>query len=286
VIFSGFSLDGADANNYTLSAQPSGTANITAKSLTITGISAASKEYDGNTIATVTGAADASGVISGDMVTIIDGTATFNNKNVGTDKTVTFANFKLSGADAGNYTPIQPASVIANITAKPLTITGVTANSREYNGSTTVELTGGKLNGIENGDNVNFTRGIGTIATPDIGTNKAVSTNITLTGTDASNYTLTQPTDITVEIKSSQTPIFSNRENPLIGRIGVQTKGNAILLSNLPQSATVEVYNLKGKLIFTSGKSVNRGSDNLQIQVQTGIYIVKIGTQTIRVAVR
>jgi len=90
--------------------------------------------------------------------------------------------------------------------------------------------------------------------------------------------------------KAEETPIFSNRENPKIGRIGVQTIGNTILLSNLLKNANVEVYNLQGKLIFSSGKSsnrVNRGSDNLQIQVQTkGMYIVKIANQTLRVMVR
>jgi len=61
---------------------------------------------------------------------------------------------------------------------------------------------------------------------------------------------------------------------------------NAIELSNLPLNAKVDVYNLQGKLVFTSGKSLNRGSDNLKIDVQTGMYIVKVGTQTMRVAVR
>ena len=87
---------------------------------------------------------------------------------------------------------------------------------------------------------------------------------------------------------TANTPIIPNRENPIIGQIGVQTIDNAILLSNLPSNAKVEVYNLQGKLIFSSGKSSNRenrGSDNLKILVQTGIYIVKIGTQTMRIAI-
>jgi len=56
--------------------------------------------------------------------------------------------------------------------------------------------------------------------------------------------------------------------------------GNTINLKNLPNNAKVEVYNLQGKLIYTtSGKSLNRenrGSD-LQIPVQTkGVYIIRI----------
>jgi len=55
--------------------------------------------------------------------------------------------------------------------------------------------------------------------------------------------------------------------------------GNTIV--QLPSNAKIEVYNLQGKLIYTtSGKSLNRenrGSDNLQIPVQTkGVYIIRV----------
>ncbi|MCL1957405.1 MAG: T9SS type A sorting domain-containing protein [Fibromonadales bacterium] len=60
----------------------------------------------------------------------------------------------------------------------------------------------------------------------------------------------------------------------------VQSINNTIVLTNLPKNAKVEIYNLQGKRIFSSGESLNRenrGSDNLRIQVQTkGIYIAKI----------
>ena len=301
VAFSGFSLIGTDANNYTLTAQPeSVTANITPKPITITGISASNKEYDGTTTATITRyAPPVFGIIGSDAVTIANGSATFDSKNVGNSKTVTFSGFSLSGTDASNYTLTQPASVTANITKKSITITSVTANNREYNGTTTVNLTGGELIGAFSEDDIDFTLGTGIVSNAYVGSNKAVSTNITLTGADALNYTLTQPKGITVEIKKpNETPTFPNRENPKIGRIEVQTTGNAILLSNLPQNAKVEVYNLQGKLIYSAHPendhpadvrqraSSERAPKILRIGVQTGIYIIKIGTQTIRAAVR
>jgi len=117
VTFSGYSLTGADAGNYSLSAQPASvTANITAKSVTITGLSAANKQYDGTTTATVTGTTIISGKISTDTVTVSTGTAVFANATVGNNKTVTFSGYSLSGADASNYTlSAQPANVTANI---------------------------------------------------------------------------------------------------------------------------------------------------------------------------
>lgn len=64
----------------------------------------------------------------------------------------------------------------------------------------------------------------------------------------------------------------------------VSSSSNAILLSNLPQNAKVEVYNLQGKRIY-SGNSGN--SENLQISIQTkGMYVVKAGNQSMRAIVR
>ncbi|MCL2100334.1 MAG: InlB B-repeat-containing protein [Fibromonadales bacterium] len=79
-------------------------------------------------------------------------------------------------------------------------------------------------------------------------------------------------------------PIIPNRENRLIGAIGVQTTSNAIILENLPANTKVEVYNLQGKQIYSANP---KNPKILKIPVQTkGIYVVKIGTQTLRIAVR
>ena len=63
------------------------------------------------------------GVLAGDAVSI-DGaayTATFADKNVGTDKPVTVYGVALSGADADNYTVSQPEGLTADITRKGIT---------------------------------------------------------------------------------------------------------------------------------------------------------------------
>src|SRR5262249_15991003 len=59
--------------------------------------------------------------------------------HVGNGKTVTFAGYTISGADAGNYALSQPANSTANITAKPLTVTA-DAQSATY-GDTLQALT-------------------------------------------------------------------------------------------------------------------------------------------------
>ena len=78
------------------------TANITAKSLTVSGITASSKTYDGSASATLdTSSVLYSGIISGDTFTG-SYTGAFSNANVGTGKTVTITS-SYSGADTGNY---------------------------------------------------------------------------------------------------------------------------------------------------------------------------------------
>lgn len=121
---------------------------VAQREVTISGITAANKEYDGSTTATPTGTAVINGKVGSDDVTVTAGTATFADKNVGTGKTVTFTGYSLSGADAGNYNlKAQPASVTANITAKVVKLTGgINATDRSYvKDNKTVDLTKGTL---------------------------------------------------------------------------------------------------------------------------------------------
>ena len=98
----------------------SSTASVTVnpKALTVTGITANDKVYDGNTTATLnTSGVTLVGIVPMDVVTLNTAGATgaFTDPDVGTAKTVLVSGFTLSGADAGNYTLIQPTTT-ANIT--------------------------------------------------------------------------------------------------------------------------------------------------------------------------
>ncbi len=106
--------------------------------------------------------------------------------------TATFENDTHVGAKTVNLT-IEP---------KNISITGVTATPREYDGTTDVDIIGGTLNGIVGSDAVTPTvPTTGTIGNANAGNNKAVALGtITLTGADKDNYTLTQPVGITVDI--------------------------------------------------------------------------------------
>ena len=97
-------------------------ADITCKTLIVTGTAVSNKTYDGTIAATFSGTPALSGEIMGDSVDLTDGTPTFISKNVGNGIAVAFSSFSISGADAGNYALIQPSSTTANIAKKTLTV--------------------------------------------------------------------------------------------------------------------------------------------------------------------
>lgn len=184
---------------------------ISPRPVTITGITAGDKVYDGTVAATiVTTNAQVSGVADADRANVtIDVTAatgTFNNKNVGTGKTVTITGIKLGGTAAGSYTLTGTgATATADITKRDIKVTGgVTASNKAYDrgDSATLSAKAPVFDALVSGDHLTVTA-TGTFASADAGVAKAITiTGITLGGTDAGNYhytghTLSLTADIT-----------------------------------------------------------------------------------------
>ena len=97
---------------------------VNPKNLTVSGITASDKPYDGSTAATLNTASEALvGVITPDVVTLT-GTATgaFTDPNAGSGKTVNITGQSLTGAQASNYTLTEPTAT-ASITKVQLTVT-------------------------------------------------------------------------------------------------------------------------------------------------------------------
>jgi len=189
-------LDGADAVNYTATPPTGLTANITARSLTVTA-TGVNKVYDGTTDATVTLSSDK---VSGDDLTLAYASAVFAAEDVATGIAVDVDGISIGGADAGNYTLSNTtASTTADITAKELTVGGAVANDKVYDGTTaaTVDFGAASLVGVVAGDTVTLdTSGYAaTFADKNLGTDKPVAvTGLVIGGADVGNYTLIQPT--------------------------------------------------------------------------------------------
>ncbi|MFL5922493.1 MAG: PxKF domain-containing protein, partial [Gaiellaceae bacterium] len=112
LIPSGSVSDGNSGNNYTVTFLNNMTGVISAKPLTVAGITAANKPWDGNTSATInTGGASLVGVVGGDAVLINTAGASgaFTSPNVGTC-TVQISGLAIAGADSGNYSLTQPTA--------------------------------------------------------------------------------------------------------------------------------------------------------------------------------
>lgn len=232
---------------------------VAQKEVTISGITAANKEYDGSTTATPTGTAVINGKVGSDDVTVTAGTATFADKNVGTGKTVTFTGYSLSGADAGNYNlKAQPASVTANITAKDVKLTGgINATDRSYvKDNKTVGLTKGTLtfDGLVSGEtlDVNIPT-TGAISDAKVGAYNVTYSGVTLkdgTTGKASNYKLVSPLPtVTVNITKASAPALSNI--PVSQKYNVTT-GEKVISSVMPADA--------GTLTYTKGTESKTGS--------------------------
>ncbi len=268
VNITGLNLGGAGASNYQLSATvASAMANITPKPLTVTGIIAAGKIYDGNTGATINSSAAAlSGVITGDAITLdITGTAgAFNNKTAGPGKTVAVSGLSIGGAEVGNYSLIQPTTTAA-ITPKELTVGGTfTANNRTYNGTTTAAINNNSLTltGKVNGDTVNLSP-VATFADAMVGNNKTVSLTATstITGADAPNYSLSlagAPTTTANITKATVTPTVTIANKPYDGTTAaiIQTRALSTVFGSDDVTLTggTAAFNTTGA---GNGKTVN-----------------------------
>jgi filamentous hemagglutinin family protein len=118
--FSGISLSGLDAANYYLTSTTLvGSATVTPKPLTLTGVAVGNKTFDGNTSASITSNGTLSGLVGVETLTLFGLTGTFDNVSVGQRKPVTLAATLLDGNNGGlasNYS-LVPATAFADITA-------------------------------------------------------------------------------------------------------------------------------------------------------------------------
>ena len=146
-----------ESRNY-LAVSKNITVKVVPKEITVTGINAESKIYDGNTNATLNfDHVLYVGKLTDDVLTL-SGTGTFADKNAGQDKTVQIdrCSLGLDGADRGKYVLAeeQQTTTTADITAKEITAT-ITPNGGTYEG--TITPADGSLNGLITDDHPTIT---------------------------------------------------------------------------------------------------------------------------------
>ena len=193
--------DGNSGHNYTVTFVNKTNGTITPATLTIAGISADNKVYDGTTSAVVDfGNTSLAGILDNDVVTLNASlaTASFANKNVGTAKAVSVSGISISGTDSANYTFNTTAQTSANITARPLTVSA-TGTNKVYDGSLidAVVLSDDRIAGdifADSYTSANFND-------KNVANDKTISVSgINISGTDAANYTFNTTAQTTANV--------------------------------------------------------------------------------------
>jgi hypothetical protein len=268
---SGSVNDGNGGNNYTVTTVANTTGVINKASLTITA-TGLNKVYEGTTTAMVT---LSDNHVSGDVLTDSYTSASFADKNVGTNKTISVSGISISGADAGNYVlQNTTASTTASITARSLTVTA-TADNKTYDGTTTatVALSDNRVSG----DNVTDSYTSASSVDKNVGTGKAISVSgIGISGTDAGNYSLQNTTaSTTADITARALTITATADNKTYDGTTTATvalSDNRIAGDNVVDSDTSASFADKivgtGKAVSVSGIAIS-GADAGNYALQT-----------------
>ena len=201
-------LSGDDLANYEITFVDTTTADITKLAIEI-GFTANDKVYDGNTEATRDQLV-MDEVLEGDDVVFDDSALEYNfdNKNVGTDKTVTAEGYSenlLSGKDVANYDITFVDTTTAAITPLAIEI-GFTANDKVYDGNTEATRDELDMSAVLEGDDVSFDDSslVYNFDTKNVGEDKTVTAegyneNL-LSGADLQNYEITFVDTTTADI--------------------------------------------------------------------------------------
>lgn len=197
------------------------------------------KSYDGTTAANVTGPPTVTGIVGSDDVTV-NATATYDTKNVGSDKTITIR-YSLSGTNADKYNPPAATTVTGEITPKPLSGATTTAISKEFDGTTALTTVITEDLGQLNTDTLTITR-TATYPNIEVGADKPVTCSYSLSGADAGNYS--------APIEHAGSGIISKR-NLTVASTSLSINKNKIY------DGTTDVFNLDGHLIAAGNNAIS-----------------------------
>ena len=204
------------------------------------------------------------------------------------------------GTDAGTYTvwyrvigdanhnDTAPASVVVSIGKKPLTITGVTAASKPYDGTTNADISSVIFDGV------NLNRGTDYTVTANfddasVGSGKNITATVTLMGQAAKNYALEQSSfPTTGSIIKAAAPDFTKETALTI--VNGHEKTYTVTLPALPTLETPKEYGALTYEIgeiklndgyYTSGAKVENGELTLPIQKNDVETTGSVGTVTV-----
>ncbi len=180
------------------------TVTIAKKQVEVSGVTAEDKEYDGTRNASLskdTATLNPEHIVPGDDISIYSLEGRFKYADAGENKPVTVTKITLDGASQYNYAAVADDSgLTATVTPRPVKVTGITAEDKKYDGTTTVTISKAAAN-IEGEAFIDsLSTNALTISSKTTaqfenaaaGTNKAVILDIRLAGYCAGNYVLSE----------------------------------------------------------------------------------------------
>ena len=286
----------------------SATITVARKEVTISGITANNKEYDGNTNATVNASgATITGKVDGDKLTIT-ATGTFADADAGENKTVTLTLGTLGGADSANYTLATAGNQTetkANITVRDLTVKPNSGQSKSY-GTTPDPVLAYTSTGAVTGETAAFDGALSREAGEDVGQYDITKGSLELkdSGTfKATNYNLVLDTavvtfEITKGTYGGSAP--TKTVNILKNYAGVQTgrltaadffttaPAEAKITAAHPDSTPINMMSLAGKdasgsFTYASKTNITAASDeSWTVTISSKNYTDFTGTLTFK----
>ena len=190
------------------------TFNILKKALTISGLIADDKEYDGTMEATLSGTASLVGLVDGDDV-VLSGTpeSTFTSPNVSTGVSVIVVGYELTGAAKDNYSLSQPTGLSADITYRVISVIPTSGLTKQY-GESDPEFTY-TFSGSISGQMAAFSGSLSREQGEDVDSYEITQGSLSLTDNGnfkASNYAITLTTNIDFEIVKAPLIVTVNND--------------------------------------------------------------------------
>ncbi|MYM25047.1 filamentous hemagglutinin N-terminal domain-containing protein, partial [Duganella sp. FT135W] len=251
-----YNLGGLWSTKYDIS-YSGASATLTIDPRPVTATISATKTYDGNNSFSGTPDIAFTNLVGSDTLGLST-TIHFSDKNAGSGKSLSLGDLTLTDNPYGNYTLAGAGSVtgLGTINPAPLLVSGVTVNSRSYNGGVDATLTGTPGVTALGSDVVTVSlvgSGSGSFVDKNVGSGKAVTvyaSSFSFGGTDGGNYVALAPTGLTGEI----TPA-------LLGITGMSASDRVYNTSYDPASGTY------GRKADVSGGTLSGvfGSDNVYI---------------------
>ena len=162
---------------------------------------------------------DRSCIVGTDDVSLSGGSASFATAAAADGKTVTGTGFTLSGAQAGNYMlDSTTLTTTADITRKPLT-GSFTADDKVYDGTAVATVASKSLPGVETGDDVALVVTSPHFDNRNVGTAKDVTGALSLSGTDANNYTVNASHTAKADITRKPITVTADDKTKVYGRL-------------------------------------------------------------------